>query len=86
MLIDNIFALLDGRIFQQKVDISMGTTCDLLADVFLYSYKADLIKGLLKENERKLVRSFDFTFRYIYDVLPLNNSKFDDFVDRIYPI
>ena len=30
--------------------------------------------------------SFNFTFRYIDDVLSLNNSKFGDFVDRIYPI
>jgi hypothetical protein len=34
----------------------------------------------------KLVRSFNFTFRYIDDVLSLNNSRFDDFVDRIYLI
>jgi hypothetical protein len=27
-----------------------------------------------------------FTFRYIDDVLSLNNSRFGDFVDRIYPI
>ena len=30
--------------------------------------------------------SFNFTFRYIDDVLSLNNCKFGDFVDRIYPI
>jgi hypothetical protein len=29
---------------------------------------------------------FNFKFRYIYDVLSLNNSRFGDFVDRIYPI
>jgi hypothetical protein len=34
----------------------------------------------------KLARSFYFTFRYIADVLSLNNSRFGDFVDRIYPI
>ena len=34
----------------------------------------------------KLARSFNFTFRYIDDVLSLNNSRFGDFVDRIYPI
>ena len=34
---------------------------------------------------KKLVRSFSFTFRYIDDVLSLNNSRFGDFVDRIYP-
>ena len=35
---------------------------------------------------QKLARSFNFTFRYIDDVLSLNNSRFGDFVDRIYPI
>jgi hypothetical protein len=54
--------------------------------LFLYSYKADCIQGLLKKNEKKLVRSFNFTFRYIDDVLSLNNSRFGDFVDRIYSI
>jgi hypothetical protein len=59
----------------------MGTTCvPLLADLFLYSYETDFIQRLLKKNEKKLARSFNFTFRYI------NNSRFGDFVDRIYPI
>ena len=52
----------------------------------LYSYEADFIQGLLKKNEKKLDRSFNFTFCYIDDVLSLNNSRFSDFVDRIYPI
>ena len=50
--------------------------------MFLYSYEADFIQGLLKKNE-KLARSFNFTYRYIDDVLSLNNSRFGDFVDRI---
>ena len=37
-----------------------------------------------KYNE--LARSFNFTFHYIDDVLSLNNSRFGDFVDRIYHI
>ena len=36
--------------------------------------------------EKKLASSFNFTFRYIDDVLSLNNSKLGDFVDRIFPI
>jgi len=63
----------------------MGTNCaPLLTDLFLYSYEADLIQGRLKKNEKKLAQSFNFTFRYIDDVLSLNNSRFGDFVDRIY--
>jgi hypothetical protein len=86
-LIDNIFVMFGGRVFQQTVGIPMGTNCaPLLADLFLYLYEADFIQGLLKKNEKKLARSFNFTFRYIDDVLSRNNSRFGDFVDRIYPI
>jgi hypothetical protein len=36
---------------------------------------------LLIKNEKKRARSFNFTFRYIDDVLSLNNSRFGDFAD-----
>jgi hypothetical protein len=86
-LIDNIFVMLGGRVFQQTVSIPMGTNCaPLLADLFLYSYEADFIQELLKKNEKKLARSFNFMFCYIDDVLSLNNFRFGNFVDRIYPI
>ena len=41
---------------------------------------------LLQRKEKKLAQSFGFTFRYRDDVLSLNNSKFGDYVDLIYPI
>ena len=86
-LMDNIFVMFGGCVFQQTVGIPMGTNCaPLLTDTFLYSYEADFIQGLLKKNEKKLARSFNFTFRYIDDVLSLNNSRFGDFVDHLYPI
>jgi hypothetical protein len=86
-LIDNIFVIFGGHVFQQAVDIPMGTNCvPLLANLLLYSYEADFIQGLLKKNEKKLARSCNFTFHYIDDVLSLNNSRFSDLVDRIYPI
>ena len=72
-LIDSIFVIFCGRVFQQTVGIPMGTNCALLlADLFLYSYEVDFIQGLLNKNEKKLARSFNFTFRYIDDVLSLN--------------
>jgi hypothetical protein len=65
----------------------MGTnSATFLVDLFLYSYEAYFIQGLLKNNEKKVARSFNFTFCYIDDVLSLNNSKLGDFVDLIYPI
>jgi hypothetical protein len=66
ILIDNVVVIFGGRVFQQTVGIHMGTKCaPLLADLFLYSYEPDLIQRLLKKNENKLARSFNFTFRYI---------------------
>jgi hypothetical protein len=86
-LIDNIFIMFGGRIFQQTVGIPTGTNYILLlSDLLLYSHEADFIQGLLKKNEKKLVRSFNFTFRYIDDILSLNNSRFGDSFDLIYPI
>ena len=76
--IDNVFAMFDGRAFQQKIIILKGTNCAHLL--------ADLIQGHLTNNENNLSRSCNFTFRYIDDVFSLYNSKFCDFVDRIYPI
>jgi len=85
--IDNIFVIFGGRVFQQTVGIHMGTNCaPLLADLFLYSYEAYFIQGFLKKNEKKLARSFNFTFRCIDDVLSLDNSRIGDSVGRNYPI
>jgi hypothetical protein len=58
-LIDNIFVMFGGRVFQQTAGIPMGTNyAPLLADLFLYSYEADFIQ----KNEKKLARSFNFMF------------------------
>ena len=71
-LIDSIFAMFGGRVFQQTAGIPMSTNyAPLLVDLFLYSHEADFIQGLQKKNEKKLARSSNFTFRYIDDVLSL---------------
>ena len=52
-LVDNIFEVFGGKVFQQIVGIPMGTNCaPLLADVFLYSYEAEFI-SLCSQLERK---------------------------------
>ena len=85
-LIDNIFVEFGGIIFQQIIGIPMGTNCaPLLADLFLYSYEAEFIKELNKSGNKRQCHSFNLTFRYIDDVLSLNNAKFSDYLDTIYP-
>jgi hypothetical protein len=40
LLIDNIFVMFEGRVFQQTVDIFMGTNCGpRIADLFLCSHE-----------------------------------------------
>ena len=44
--------------------------------MFLYSYAADFIQGIVEKDQQKLARAFNFTFRYIVWC----------FVDRINPV
>jgi hypothetical protein len=70
---------------ERDLDRKSAYLCDpFLVDLFLYSHEADFIQGLQKKNEKKLARSSNFTFRYIDDVLSLNNSRFGDFVDKTF--
>ena len=69
-LVDSIFVL-------------MGTNCaPLLSYLFLHVYEADFHQDILKNKDTKL--TFNSSFRYIDDVLLLNNSRFDDYLHLIY--
>ena len=71
-----------GRIFQQTVGIPMGTNCaPLFADLFLYSYEAEFVQSLLQAGKKHL--AFNFTYRYIDDVLSLKNTKFAEYLEFI---
>jgi hypothetical protein len=64
----------------------LWTNCaTLLADLFLYSYKADLMQKLLHEKKRSLAVVNNWTFRYIDDVLFINDYYIHLYVDSIYP-
>ena len=85
-LIDNIFVEFGGRIFQQTIGIPMGTNyASLLADLFLYSYDADFVKNLIKAGKKRFAQQFNFAYRYRDDVLSLNNPKFQEYLELIYP-
>ena len=60
--------------------------CDpLLADLFLYSYESEFLQKLVKDKQIHEARAFNFTYRYIDDVLSINNSRFAEFLPLIYP-
>ena len=64
----------------------MGTNCaPLLADLFLYSYESEFLQNLVKDKKIHEARAFNFTYRYIDDVLSINNSIFAEFLQLIFP-
>ena len=63
----------------------MGTnSTPLLADLFLHTYKYEfIIKTMKGDNTRAL--QFNKTFRYIDDLLCVNNNNFNKHINEIYP-
>ena len=85
-IIDNIFVSFGRTLFQQVVGIPMGMNyAPLLADLFLYSYESEFLQQLVKDKKMHEARAFNFTYRYIDDVLSINNSRFAEFLPLIYP-
>jgi hypothetical protein len=73
-------------VFQQTIAIHMGTNyAHLLVILHFYSHKAGFIQGFWRKTKSP-PRSFNSGARNKDDVFSLNNSKFGDFVNRIYPI
>ena len=56
----------------------------LLADIFLYSYEAEFIQSLLSTDRKRLASRFNFTYRYIDDVLSINNHDFQNYLGQMY--
>ena len=64
----------------------MCTNCaPLLAHLCLYSYESEFLQNLVKNKKIHEAKAFNFTYRYIDDVLSINNSRFAEFLPLIYP-
>ena len=67
-VVDNIFVVFAGKVFQQKVGIPMRNNCvPLLIDIFFYSYEAEFIQTMISIGRKQLASRFNFTYRYIDD-------------------
>jgi hypothetical protein len=85
-LVDIIYLVFGYQVFQQSINIPMSTSfTPLLAALFLYSYEAEFVQKLVQDNNKKLAVSLNHTFKYIDDVLTINNHNFHNYVHLIYP-
>ena len=86
-LLDNIFVRFGNNVYRQVIGIPMGTNCaPLIADLFLYCYESQFMAKISKDPSKlHLVDKFNNTFRYLDDILALNNDDFDRYTNEIYP-
>ena len=46
---------------------------------------AEFIQSLLSTGKTKIASQFNFTYRYIDDVLSINNLDFENYLGQMYP-
>ena len=81
-LLDNIYMRFGTRLFRQIIGIPMGKNCaPLVADLFLFCYERDFF---LKKKQSEVIEAFSSTFRYLEDLLNIDNKYFDDLISQIY--
>ena len=56
----------------------MGTDCaPLVADLFLLCYERDFMMSLSDDKQADIIDAFNTTFRYLDDILNINNVYLD---------
>ena len=86
-LIDNIYVTCGDELFRQVIGIPMGTDCaPFLANLFLYSYECEWMCKKFENGEFDILHKFMNCFRYIDDLLCINNDQtMDHVMTEIYP-
>ena len=85
-LLDNIFIRFCSKLYRQIEGIRMGTNCDpLVADLFLFCYERDFMLSVSDNNQTDIIEAFNSTFRYLDDLLNIDNPYFKQMVGQIYP-
>ena len=86
-LIDSIYVTCGDNLFRQVIGIPMGTDCaPFLANLFLYSFESEWMDSKLKKKEFDTVHKFNNCYRYIDDLLCINNDQtMDHVMSEIYP-
>ena len=85
-LLDNIYIRFGSKLYRQIVGIPMGTNCaPLVADLFLFCYERDFMLSLSEDNQSDVIEAFNSTYRYLDDLLNIDNNFFESMVSHTYP-
>ena len=84
-LLENINFKFGNKLYRQIVGIPMGTNyAPLVADLFLFCYERDFMTSLSDDNQADITEAFNSTFRYLDDLLNIDNPYFEGIVTQIY--
>ena len=83
---DNIFIRFGTKLYRQVVGIPMGTNCaPLVGDLFLFCYERGFMMSLSDDKTADIIDAFNTTYRYLDNILNINNVYFDTSVSQTYP-
>ena len=81
---DIIYIRFGTKLYRKIVGIPMGTNCaPLVADLFLFCHERDFIKDLSNDNQADIIKAFNATFRYLGNLLNIDNPYFEGMVNQI---
>ena len=70
----NIYINFGTELYRQIVVMLTGTICaPLVAALFLFCYEKYFIKNLPNDNQAGIIKAFNFTNRYLDDLLNTDN-------------
>ena len=73
-LLVNIFISFGSKLYREIMGIPIGTNCaHLVTDLFLFCYEIDFMLSLSDNNQTDIVEAFNSTFRYLDDLLNIEN-------------
>ena len=84
-VINNCYFAIGNQVFQQIIAIPLGLDlAPFFTNLFLFYHKWQYINNLKKENVVS-ARKFCYTFRFIDDLITINNTNFEINIRNIYP-
>ena len=84
-LLDNVYIQVDD-VFQQCIGNPMGTNCaPLITELLLHGYGSTAMILFSWGGMSPIPKFFSLTRRYIDDLIPINNPRFDGAIGKIYP-
>ena len=85
-LVDNIFVAFGGKVFQQIVGIPNGhKLCPSPSRHVSLLIRSGIHTVFALNWKEKIASQFNFTYRYIDDVLSINNLDFENYLGQMYP-